>query len=271
MISTIAGFTSAADHAISSEGGTGCDQASMVGCPSSRMWQDDASRAGYIARYFALDWSFGAELWPSTGMVLAVSNSYNAGGTLFANGALTPEGIAYNTAYKWLVGSTPSTNPFCAPSPNPNTGKNTIYACSMTVNGSPALLVWDSEFGPKGPYGAPYANCTTSPNPRSAATQRITCPPDSTVGTTLIILWMESEIPSATDASRSAQYPSCSYPRTSASLSCGRYDGSRLSGWIGKIVVASILSRVFCETGCGAVAHRTSIKGKFSLRILGEQ
>jgi len=67
--------------------------------------------------------------------------------------------------YEWLAGSIPTTNPFCGVSPNSNTAKNTIYTCSFTMKGVPAKLVWDSEFGPGGAYGAPYADCSTSPNP----------------------------------------------------------------------------------------------------------
>jgi trimeric autotransporter adhesin len=168
IISEIAGFTSATDHAkplISGEGSTGCNSANLIGCSTLHIWQDDASRAGFIPRFYALYWSYGLTYWPPNGMVGNWWNAYNSSGELYSNGTLTPEGVAYNTTYGWLVGATPSNNPFCTASENPNTRKNTIYTCSFTKNGAPAQLVWDSEFGPGGAYGAPYADCSTSPNP----------------------------------------------------------------------------------------------------------
>ena len=103
-------------------------------------------------------------------------NAYNCCGTLYSNGSLTPEGVAYDTTFDWLVGSTPATNPFCTASPNPNTGNNTIYSCALMMNGAPAQLVWDSEFGPGGSYGAPYANCSTSPNPTTCGNTTYSVP-----------------------------------------------------------------------------------------------
>jgi len=178
-ISTIAAFASPMDKAkplISGEGGTGCSAVSLAGCPSARIWQDDASRAGFIPRFYALYWSYGLSNWQPYGMVGNWWSAYNAGGTLYSNAALIPEGVAYNTTYDWLVGSTPASNPWCTTSANPNTGKNTIYTCSLTRNNAPAQLVWDAEFGPGGAYGAPYADCSTSPNPTICGNTSYTVP-----------------------------------------------------------------------------------------------
>jgi len=180
LISKIVGFTSPADQAkpmISGEGGTGCSATTLIGCPSVRVWQDDASRAGFIPRFYALNWSYGLSDWPPNGMIGNWWNSYNCCGMLYGDGALTPEGVAYNTTFDWLAGSTPATNPFCTASPNPNTATNTIYSCSLTLDSAPAQLVWDSEFGPGGAYGAPYADCSTSPNPTICGNTTYTVPP----------------------------------------------------------------------------------------------
>jgi hypothetical protein len=136
-ISTIAAFVSPMDKAkplISGEGGTGCSAASLVGCPSSRMWRDDSSSAGFIPRLYALLWSYGLSSWQPCGIVGNWWTAYTAGGTLYSNAALTPEGVAYNTTYDWLVGSTPASNPWCTTRVNPTPGKiQSIHVLSRGI------------------------------------------------------------------------------------------------------------------------------------------
>jgi len=125
------------------------------------IWTDNYSRAGGIVRERALLWS--------QGVSAAWYYSYNGLWGIIADGALQMEGIAWNTAYSWLNGFTPSNNPMCS-----NNG--TVYTCPGTLaNGQLAQLTWDSQFGPGGTT-AP-ANCMTdAQNPIICGTTQYAVP-----------------------------------------------------------------------------------------------
>ena len=110
---------------------------------SGNIWTDSYSRAGFIARYFALNWSAGVteNFW----------YSYDTDeGQLYNGSVIRPESTAWTSTYNWLVGAVPTQAPFCQ-----TTG--TVYFCDFgRANGDVARLVWDSQFG---------QNCTQMDNP----------------------------------------------------------------------------------------------------------
>jgi hypothetical protein len=115
----------------------------------NNIWNDNYSAAAGLVRAHALDWS--------AGITLFYWYAYNTSGILY-NGGLTPQGIAYNTAYQWLVGSTPVKSPFCS-----QTG--TVYTCPLVEsNGRAAEIVWDSQYGPGGT--TPPSNCSAFAQPK---------------------------------------------------------------------------------------------------------
>lgn len=146
-VTKIRGWLNDADRAkplINGEGSSG-----IFNAPNT-LWNDDYSRAGLIPRFFALYWSAGISMnfWYSYEISAALANG----------GGLSPIGKAWTTAYDWLVGSTPTTTPFC-------TNRGTLYTCSMRrANGQPAQLVWEARHGPGGTR--PPADCSTAVNPQ---------------------------------------------------------------------------------------------------------
>ncbi len=161
-VSHIKAFMSTADQAkplINGEGGTGCAYPREARCPLRHIWNDDASRAGFIPRYYALDWSDGIT---GNGAGGNWWYAYSGSGTLCTRSEkLLPEGKAYNTTYSWLAGGTPAV-PFCRN--NLSGYPKTVYACSLSMtNGIHAQLVWDSQYGPGG--NGRDANCSQSSNP----------------------------------------------------------------------------------------------------------
>ena len=125
---------------------------------SGNIWTDSYSRAGFIARYFALNWSAGVRenFW----------YSYDTDdGQLYdpvAGHLLTPEATAWTNTYNWLVGAVPTQAPFCQTS-------GTVYFCDFgRANGDVARLVWDSQFG---------QNCTQMDNPVVCGNTTYNVPP----------------------------------------------------------------------------------------------
>jgi hypothetical protein len=117
----------------------------------NHIWSDAYSMAGFAIRHSALLWSAGVtkDFW------FQYETSSDPYCPLFSStGSLLPAGLAWNSGYRWLVGSTPTNNPFCSAS-------GTIWACPLTeTNGRAAELVWDAQYGPGG---------TTSPSICSTA------------------------------------------------------------------------------------------------------
>lgn len=142
---------------ISSEGGWGLNTSEP----------DLGNQVSFIARYYALGWS--------NGFTRLIWYEYeNSGWGTLCNGPISctvnSAGIAYNTTYTWLAGATPVNSPFC-------NIVGTVNTCAMIrANGRPAELVWDSKFGPGGSFGAPYANCSSSPNPSVCGNTTYTVP-----------------------------------------------------------------------------------------------
>ncbi len=102
---------------------------------AGNIWKNDAyARAGFIPRYFALNWSSG----------IATNMWYSYEGTLYDRGTSMldqPEGQAYIVTRDWLLGAVPDHTPFCEAS-------GTIYTCDLKrANGHIAQLVWDSKYG----------------------------------------------------------------------------------------------------------------------------
>jgi hypothetical protein len=111
------------------------------------IWQNDSyARAGFIPRYFALNWSAGVRhvMWYSYDTIT---------GDLFDSATrslLKPEAIAWNQTFAWLAGATPLHTPLCAES-------GTVYTCDLRrSNGKTGRLVWDSKYG---------QGCSSMPDP----------------------------------------------------------------------------------------------------------
>jgi Glycosyl hydrolases family 18 len=128
----------------------------------SNIWNGDAyARAGFIPRFFALNWSAGVteNFWYSYDIVT---------GQLFTTSLVTPESTAWATTYNWLVNAVPTQTLFCATS-------GTVYACAFQEgSGKLAEIVWDSQYGPGG-ITSP-ANCTTSGTPTICGTTSYSVP-----------------------------------------------------------------------------------------------
>jgi len=118
----------------------------------NHIWNDSYSQMGYVPRFYALSWSNGITLtyWYAYGGLapLVDGPDYNT---------LTPAGTAWQTAYKWLVGSTPVNTPFCS-------AAGTVYTCPLREpSGRVAELVWDSRHGPGG--ATSLTDCSTAAVP----------------------------------------------------------------------------------------------------------
>jgi hypothetical protein len=112
------------------------DGEGSCGWNTDTIWGDDFSRATFVPRYFAMNWSLGVTqvLWYRYDQGCPLINSGNV---------INNAGTAWNTTYRWLVDSTPS-SPFC-------THNGTVYTCTLTEsNGKQAEMVWDAKFGPGG-------------------------------------------------------------------------------------------------------------------------
>lgn len=111
------------------------------------IWGDAYAEAGFIPKFYFLYWSGGVTMnyW------YAADDSVE--GTLIdpTTGQLSqPAAESWKLTYQWLVGATPTSNPFCSKS-------GTIYTCNFKqANGTPSQLVWDSQYG---------QNCTQSVEP----------------------------------------------------------------------------------------------------------
>ena len=156
-VTSIEAWLSASDQAkplINGEGS--CGNANVGG----HIWNDSYSMAAFVPRYLALLWS--------AGISRSFYYSYDGMCSLWNSGGLTPAGIALNSTYSWLLGSTPVNTPFCS-----NTG--TVWTCALIeANGKPAQLVWDSQYGPGGTT-AP-ANCSTASVPTICGNTPYTVP-----------------------------------------------------------------------------------------------
>ena len=111
------------------------------------IWTDPYAQAGFILRYFALNWSAGVTLnmWYGYDDIEIGGLEDPSTGQPFQPGA-----TAWNLTYKWLAGATVVNNPFCS-----STG--TVYTCDFTeANGTAAELVWDAQYG---------QNCSHLANP----------------------------------------------------------------------------------------------------------
>jgi hypothetical protein len=102
------------------------------------IWTDPYAQAGFIPRYFALNWSAGVtmNIW------YGYDDIYIGGLYDPATGqTLQPAATSWNLTYNWLAGAAPTNSPFCA-----STG--TVYTCDFTeANGTIAELVWDAQYG----------------------------------------------------------------------------------------------------------------------------
>ena len=163
-VSTIesSGYLSSADQAKPLISGEGSDIESGSGVGGSPVFgaSDPYAEMGAVARFMALYWSYGISqiYW----------YAYNLYSVLWNGSALTQPGTAWNTAYGWLVGSTPVNAPFCST-------VGTVYTCALKeANGKPAELVWDSKFGPGG-NTAPSV-CSTYANPIICGNESYTVP-----------------------------------------------------------------------------------------------
>ena len=103
------------------------------------IWTDKYAQAGFIPRYFALNWTQGlmTNYWYAY-------NQAGATGGLFdtnTNQLLHPQSDAWQQTTSWLIGSISVNNQFCQVT-------GTVYTCEMKLsNGKAAELVWDSAFG----------------------------------------------------------------------------------------------------------------------------
>ena len=128
------------------------------------IWGDSYSVAGFVIRYAALLWSAGV----SGSFWFMYNTTPQPWSPLEYEGNLLPSGTAFNAAYQWLVGSTPTRNPFCS-------NQGTIWTCPLIeASGKPAELVWDSQYGPGGTT-AP-SNCSTAPTPTICGSTSYTVP-----------------------------------------------------------------------------------------------
>jgi hypothetical protein len=156
-VSSINSWLSPADKAkplISGEGSCGYPNSGQ------HIWNDNYSIAAFLPRFLALLWS--------AGISQSFYYTYNDSCTLWNGSALVPAGMAWNSAYNWLAGSTPVNTPFCS-----NAG--TVWTCALTeANGKPAELVWDSQYGPGGTT-AP-ASCSTASVPTICGNTPYTVP-----------------------------------------------------------------------------------------------
>lgn len=113
---------------------------------AGNLWGDPYAQAGFIPRFFALYWS--------AGLSLNMWYSYDTDdGELFdiITGTLSqPAASSWKATYDLMVGATPTSSPFCSSS-------GTIYTCNLKEsNGTPAQMVWDSQYG---------QNCSDMANP----------------------------------------------------------------------------------------------------------
>jgi hypothetical protein len=161
LVASIRNILSPADKTkplINSEGSSGRPNV------KNHIWNDGYSQMGFVPRFYALSWSNGITLnyWYAYGALapLAAAPDYNT---------LTPAGTAWQTTYKWLVGSTPVNTPFCS-------AAGTVYTCPLTeANGTAAELVWDSRHGPGGKTS--QSDCSTAPIPTICGSTNYSVPP----------------------------------------------------------------------------------------------
>jgi protein kinase-like protein/glycosyl hydrolase family 42 (putative beta-galactosidase) len=90
-----------------------------------------ADRAAFVVRFYLMHWSLGVErlYW----------YAYNSGtyGTLFQNGKVTPEGIAYTQVVTWMGG---------ASMPSPCSTSGSVYQCNLNrSNNYRAMAVWNAS------------------------------------------------------------------------------------------------------------------------------
>ena len=111
------------------------------------IWTDPYARAGFIPRYFALNWSAGV----TTNMWYGYDDIQIGGLHDPSTDQLSePAATAWNLTYNWLAGANPTNNPFCS-------HRGTVYTCDFTeANGTVAELVWDAQYG---------QNCSQMANP----------------------------------------------------------------------------------------------------------
>ena len=111
------------------------------------IWTDPYAQAGFIPRYFALNWSAGITM-----------NFWYAYDDIYIGGLYNPltaqpfqtAATAWSLTYNWLAGAKPANNQFCSSS-------GTVYTCDFTqANGTAAELVWDAQYG---------QNCSQMANP----------------------------------------------------------------------------------------------------------
>jgi hypothetical protein len=111
------------------------------------LWTDPYAQAGFIPRYFALNWSAGVTMnfWYGYDDIY-IGGLYDP----TTGQPLQPAAAAWTLTYNWLAGAKPTNSPFCS-----STG--TVYTCDFTeANGTIAELVWDAQYG---------QNCSQLANP----------------------------------------------------------------------------------------------------------
>lgn len=125
------------------------------------MWSDEGSwgknivlpdpevEASWVARYYLIGWS--------SGFAQMFWYAYDGAnyGTLWTSGSLTRAGLAYGTAYKWIVGSKLSA---------PCSANGSVWTCNLTLgNGNMAEVIWDTS------QSCSNGTCTTSPQAVSSS------------------------------------------------------------------------------------------------------